>query len=102
MIRGKCMKIISAVFVTALLMYSSAFAGTGTYEKAFTSYTRGNFRAAAGYLVEYVEKRPDPEAYYLLGYANYKMKKYPESIGYFRDAYILDPSITLEFLNRKR
>ena len=103
MIKGrKCMKLLSVGFITALLGFSTAFAGTGTYDKAFTSYTQGKFRAAAGYLIEYVEKKPVPEAYYLLGYAHYKMKKFPESIRYFQDAYLLDPSITPDFLNRKR
>lgn len=97
------MKRLAAGFIiTVLLGYSTAFGSTGTYEKAFTSYLQGNFRAVAGYLIDYVEQKPVPEAYYLLGYANYKLKKFPESIRNFRDAYLLDPTITPDFLYRKQ
>ena len=96
------MKLLTAGFMAAFLAYSSALAATGAYEKACTAYARGNFKAAAGHLASYVEKKPDPEAYYLLGYAHYKMRNFPESMRCFRDAYILDPSITPVFSCRKR
>lgn len=81
--------------LTALFLMSSlGFADTGVFEDALSFYKKGDFKSAAKYLKEYVEKNPDPNAYYLLGYASYKLKNYSESIRYFKEAYTLDPNLS--------
>jgi TolA-binding protein len=39
-------------------------------------------------------EKPDPYAYYLMGYALYKMKRHSESAKYFQEAYTIDPTIS--------
>jgi tetratricopeptide (TPR) repeat protein len=58
------------------------------------AYHKKDFKKAILYLQEYVGQKPDPYAYYLLGYANYKLKNHAESAKYFREAYVLDPNIS--------
>lgn len=88
------MKIL--IFVLAIIVFMStfAFADEVSYEKAFLSYKKGDYKTAISLLKEYVEKKPDPYAYYLLGYASYKLKKHKESVKYFNEAYVLDPNFS--------
>lgn len=88
------MKIFVLVLVALFFMSSIVFAEAGNYKNALSLYQKGDYKAAVKYLKEYVEKTPDPYAYYLLGYANYKMKNHSEAIKYFGEAYILDPDFT--------
>lgn len=76
------------------LMAAFASAEESPYDNAMHAYLKKDFKTAVKYLKEYVEKKPDPYAYYLLGYALYKMKKHPESVKYFQEAYVLDPTIS--------
>ncbi|MEW6213692.1 MAG: tetratricopeptide repeat protein [Nitrospirota bacterium] len=77
-----------------IFMIVFASAQEGPYDKAIEAYAKKDFKTAVKYLQEYVEKKLDPYAYYLLGYANYKMKNYSEAMKYFREAYILDPDFS--------
>jgi TolA-binding protein len=92
---------IMTVFVTA------AFAAgqENIYDKAVRAYGKKDFKTAIKYLKEYVEEKPDAYAYYLLGYALYKIKDNPASAKYFREAYTLDPNVSPsssnEFLKKK-
>jgi len=81
--------ILSVIFIVTFVS-----AQENTYDEAIEAYKKGDFMNAAKYLKEYVEKNPDPNAYYLLGYASYKMKNYSESIRYFKEAYDLDPNLS--------
>lgn len=85
---------IFVLCVIAIFLMSSIVSAEVSIDKAFSLYQKGKFKTAAKYLAEYLEKNPDPYAYYLLGYACYKMKKHSEAIGYFREAYILDPNFS--------
>ncbi|MEW6001881.1 MAG: tetratricopeptide repeat protein [Nitrospirota bacterium] len=83
------------VFTTVLFIILTStvvFAQGDNFEKALSLYQKGKFKMSAKYLKEYVEKNPDPYAYYLLGYANYKMKNHSEAIKYFEESYVLDPN----------
>ena len=77
-----------------LLITSPLLAEENPYDKAVRAYMKKDFRTAVKYLKEYVAQKPDPQAYYLLGYALYKQKKHPESAKYFEEAYVLDPNIS--------
>lgn len=70
------------------------FAQEETYDKALKAYLKKDFKTAAKHLREYVEKKPDAGAYYLLGYANYKLKHRKEAAENFREAYLIDPGFT--------
>lgn len=91
-------KMWQAVFVLMILgsFLSAAFAAAeeNPYNRAVEAYLQKDYKTAVTYLREYVEKKPDPYAYYLLGYALYKMKKHAESAKYFDEAYVLDPNIS--------
>lgn len=84
------------IFVLAIIVFMStfAFADEVSYEKAFLSYKKGDYKTAISLLKEYVDKKPDPYAYYLLGYASYKLKKHAESVKYFNEAYVIDPNFS--------
>jgi len=77
-----------------LLITSPLLAEENPYDKAVRAYMKKDFRTAVKYLKEYVVQKPDPQAYYLLGYALYKQKKHAESAKYFEEAYVLDPNIS--------
>jgi tetratricopeptide (TPR) repeat protein len=88
------MRIFVLGLIALFLMSSLVFADTGGFKDALSFYKKGDFKHAAKYLKEYVGKNPDPYAYYLLGYASYKMKNYSESIKYFKEAYTIDPNLS--------
>jgi TolA-binding protein len=85
---------IIAGIVAVLLTAVFAAAQENTYDKALRAYGKKDFKTAVKYLKEYVEKKPDAYAYYLLGYALYEMKDNPASAKYFREAYTLDPNVS--------
>jgi len=80
--------------LTAIVLMSSIVFAEDNYENALSLYRNGEYKAAVEYLKEYVEKTPDPHAYYLLGYAHYKMKNHTEAMKYFKDAYVIDPTFS--------
>ena len=103
---GKRWKLKIAAGIMAILL-TAAFVGAqeNAYDKALKAYGKRDFRTAVKYLKEYVEKKPDASAYYLLGYALYEMKDNSASSKYFREAFTLDPNISPssgnEFLKKK-
>lgn len=88
------MRIFILGLIALFLMSSLVFADKCEFGEALSFYEKGDFNNAVKYLKEYVEKTPDPYAYYLLGYASYKIKNYSESIKYFKEAYTLDPNLS--------
>jgi TolA-binding protein len=87
--KGVILSILVLLLITSPLM-----AEENPYDKAVHAYMKKDFRTAVKYLKEYVAQKPDPHAYYLLGYALYKQKKHSESAKYFEEAYVLDPNIS--------
>lgn len=96
--------ITAAAFVGVLLALPvrSVSAQEGLYQKGVHAYLKKNYRDAAKYLREYTDRTPDAAAYYLLGYANYKLKNGKESEENFRQAYLIDPGFTPKSLNLKK
>ena len=80
--------------ILVFFMVAAGMAQECSYDKAMKAYFKKDYKTAVTYLKEYVENKPDPHAYYFLGYALYKMKKYPESAKYFKEAYVIDPNIS--------
>jgi len=93
-LRRKIMRLLSLFFSLLLIMSLSASAFSQTealYQRALKYYATGKFTKAADTLKEYVEKKPDPTAYYLLGYSLYKIGKHEEARKYFKQVYLIDP-----------
>ena len=61
------------------------------YDKALTYYNSGKYKEAISLLKDYVEKKPEAPAYYRIGYALYKLRKFDEANKYFDMAYLIDP-----------
>jgi TolA-binding protein len=90
------MKILYVFFalVTALTVCSEAYPGSEDFEKGLRYYGKRDYRNAERYFKSYVSSIPDPAAYYLLGYADYKLKKFDDASAYFKEAYLIDPDIS--------
>ena len=83
---------IIAVIFALFVISGIILAGTDTeYDKALTYYNSGKYKEAVTLLKDYVKKKPDPSAYYRIGYALYKLRKFDEANKYFKMSYLLDP-----------
>jgi tetratricopeptide (TPR) repeat protein len=90
-------KHIAGLLLCFFVVFSSAafcIAEDNAFDKAGKAYAKKDFKTAARYFMEHLEKKPDPHAYYLLGYSLYKLKRYSEAIEYFQKAYFLDPELS--------
>ena len=84
------------IFFVVLVPFTLVHANSNTeYEKALKFYNSGKYREAVNLFNDYVQKRPDPSAYYYLGYASYKLGKYGEATEYFHQAFLIDPDFSL-------
>lgn len=105
--------LISVVLISVMFSISVSNAQDDLYEKGLKAYFKKDYAAAVKYLKEYVAQMPDAEAYYLLGYASYELKrkeKQPkgrkdfwgddDSAGYFREAYLIDPNVSVSYLKK--
>lgn len=88
------MKIFALILIIIFLTVTMTFADILSYEEAFSFYKKGDYKNASELLKKYVQQKPDPCAYYLLGYSYYKMKKYSDSAKYFNEAYIIAPELS--------
>ncbi len=95
------MKNLVAVFamMMALMICSEAYAGNGDFQKGLKYYGKRDYKKADMYFKNYISKTPDPIAYYLLGYADYKLKRFDDSNRYFAEAYLIDPEISPKAAN---
>lgn len=82
--------------VLLLLICSAAYAYDETYEKAIKYFKSRDYRRAIPYLENYVVQKPDPAAYYMLGYAFYQIRSFDRSKDYFDQAYLIDPEFSLD------
>jgi len=71
------------------------FAETNTeYDSAVQFYNAGKYKEAINLLKIYVAKRPEPSAYYRIGYALYKLKQFNEANKYFEMTYLIAPTFS--------
>ena len=86
----------NTVFCIATLFFTASLspAQDHSYEKGADAYAKKDYRTAVKYLSESVGKKPNAHAYYLLGYAYYKLNNHPESMRAFKEAYNLDPAVS--------
>ncbi len=85
---------VGIFFVLALILSSQSFAGNGNFEKGIRYYRSRDFRRAEVAFKKYVSEVPDPVGYYLLGYSEYKLKKFREARQHFSEAYFIDPGVS--------
>jgi len=97
-----CITAAALVGVLLALSVPSVSAQEGLYQKGLHAYLKKDYRSAAKYLREYTDQKPDAAAYYLLGYANYKLKHDKEAEENFREAYLIDPGFTPTSLALKK
>ncbi len=90
------MKALAAGIVLALVLIlsSQSFAGNEDFKKGIRYYRSRDFRRAEVALKKYVSEVPDPVAYYLLGYSEYKLKKFKAARRHFSEAYFIDPGVS--------
>lgn len=74
----------------------------GTYDHALYLYKEGKFKEAVKELRDYLQERPEPSAYYLMGYALYELGRYQEARKYFDEAYLVDPEFRPEKIDFQR
>jgi hypothetical protein len=87
------------MFLSLFLLSVPIFADNNTdYDKAMKYYNAGKFSDAVKIFKEYIENKPDPAAYYRLGYSLYELGKYSEANKYFQDAYLINPSFSPELV----
>lgn len=88
-------RIVRIVFflLVVIVTGNTAFAGSNSdYETARKYYYSGRYGEAVKHLEDYIAQKPDAAAYYMMGYALYKLKRFDEANEYFRDAYLLNPT----------
>lgn len=95
--KSSVFRVISQIllFFFVLILAASVLAQTleEIYNLAITSYRAADYRKASEYLEEYVKQRPEPWAYYLLGYSYYKLKVFDKAEAAFNEAYLIDPEL---------
>jgi len=86
--------------IAFLMLFSAVSYGTVSDEREFRKglklYNSKNYKAAVKQLKEYVNNKPEPAAYYLIGYSLYKLGKFSEANEYFNQTYLIDPEFSLE------
>ena len=64
------------------------------YDTAVQFYNAGKYKEAVNLLKIYVAKRPEPAAYYRIGYALYKLRQFNEANKYFEMTYLIETTFS--------
>ena len=98
--KEKEMKKLALSIVLFVLFAAVASAAVPEDGKEFQSgvqyYNGKDYKAAVKQFKEYVDRKPDPSAYYMIGYSMYKLGRFSEADEYFSEAYFIDPEFSLE------
>ncbi len=89
--------VLLAVSDTILAKTDTAKTDTD-YDNALKYYNSKKYKEAVRIFQEYIKKKPDPSAYYRIGYALYELRKYDEATEYFKAAYLIDPTFSPELI----
>jgi hypothetical protein len=76
--------------ITAILLAET----NKEYDTAVQFYNTGKYKEAINLLKIYIAKRPEPSAYYRIGYALYKLKQFNEANKYFEMTYLIAPTFS--------
>ncbi len=103
-----------AVLVAVIFSVQVLYAQDELFEKGRRAYLKKDYSTAVKYLSDYVAQKPDAEALYLLGYANYEVKRKgsrkgkenfwgdTETARYFKEAYLIDPKVSAKSIDMKK
>lgn len=90
----------TGLIIALLLLFAALSDAAVSKDKEFRTglkhYNNKNYKAAVRQFKEYVKSKPDPTAYYLIGYSLYKLGRFSEADEYFSEAYFIDPEFSLE------
>lgn len=86
------MKKIFSIIILTLCLIGFGSLASADYAAGVTAYKKHHYAECITQLTVYTNNTPDPRAFYLMGYASYKLKNYEEAQEYFRKAYLLDPN----------
>jgi len=92
-------KTVLILALLTLLMAAAGVAAAGNdsgFMAGLKAYNTKNYSVAIKHFREYTKTKPDPKAYYLLGYAFYMQGKLTEADEYFHQAFLIDPQFSLE------
>ncbi len=107
---------ISVLIGLLFVMFSAtvSLGEDGLYERGLKAYLKKDYRSAVKDLKEYVASKPEARGYYLLGYANYELKRKAgkaggrrdfwgdkETVEYFKDAYLIEPDFSARTIFKK-
>ena len=84
-------KSFSIIIITLCLVGFGRHA-SADYAAGVTAYKKHQYAECVNQLKVYTNITPDPRAFYLMGYASYKLKNYEAAQEYFRKAYLLEPN----------
>jgi hypothetical protein len=94
------MKKVALIIALVVLFAAVSDAAVLKEDKDFATglkyYNSKNYNEAIKHFKEYTAKKPDPTAYYLIGYSLYKLGKFGEADEYFKEAFFIDPEFSLE------
>jgi tetratricopeptide (TPR) repeat protein len=88
--------ITAAGLVLFMLLHVVSAFSADSYALGLAAYKKGDYKRAVVELKTYVKTTPSAEAYYLLGYAYYKLGRHAEARRYFNEAYLIDPELKPE------
>jgi tetratricopeptide (TPR) repeat protein len=88
--------LVLLVLTPGLIFPGLIFAADEDFTKGMKYYHQGSYAKAVKHLDAYLENNPDPYAYYVKGYALYKMRRYREAVADFKDAYMVGPEFKLK------
>jgi len=92
--------IISLMMILSTAYLSLAVEGQD-YSEALKSYQMKNYTKAIETLDQVISKNPTPSAYYLKGYALYKLQRNNEAQWNFKEAFFLDPEFNVDQFLKK-
>jgi len=84
-------KCCSVILVTLCLIGFGGYA-SADFAAGVAAYKKQHYKECINQLQAYTNKTPDTRAFYLMGYASYRLRNYEQAKEYFRKAYILDPN----------
>jgi hypothetical protein len=89
-------RVFAVVLLCAVLIMSFPLHARADYDfdRAIELYGQGKFEETIDILTVYVESKPEPAAYWLIGYSLYKLERFDEADKYFQDTYLIDPDFS--------
>jgi tetratricopeptide (TPR) repeat protein len=102
LIKEKTMKKSFSIILMALCIIGFGGYASADYAAGVAAYKKQHYRECIDQLQAYTDKTLDTRAFYLMGYASYKLRDYEKSKEYFRKAYVLEPNFRPASLHLKQ